>query len=201
MVYIKHNHFQSSEPCKPYADRRNRFLYAGRLTESKGIGELLAAWRLIGMKMKEAPELTICGAGELSDYIDRYIAENRIKNVSSLGELPAKEVYALMDDSKALIYPTRWFEGEPMAIIEAYDRGTPVIATDIGGVSEMIADGITGRKLSYDDMVRDIADIVTGWDDGFRYDADAIRGFASAFSRDNSIKAINAILETCKIRI
>ena len=59
----------------------------------------------------------------------------------------------------------------------------------------MISDGITGRLLSYDDMIRDIVDAVTGWEDGFSYDADSIRGFSERFSKESSIRAIKAIIE------
>lgn len=196
MVYIKRNGYGKEGPSSPYGERKNRFIYAGRLTESKGIRELLEAWKEICGKMGEtAPELLICGAGELSEYTEGYIRDNGLDKVRYAGELPGREILELMGDSKALIYPTRWYEGEPVAITEAYSCKTPVIGTDIGGVSEMISDGLTGRLLSYDDMISDIVDAVTGWEDGFSYEADGISGFSERFSKESSIKAIKAIFE------
>ncbi|MBO5551728.1 MAG: glycosyltransferase family 4 protein, partial [Lachnospiraceae bacterium] len=98
-VYIKRNSINAAHPFRPYGERGNRFLYAGRLTESKGIKELLTAWKSIEMKMNgDAPGLVICGAGELSEYIDRYISENRLRHVINQGELPKERVHALMAD-------------------------------------------------------------------------------------------------------
>ena len=194
-VYIKHNFVSSTVNSKTYSERSNRFIYAGRLTESKGIKELLCAWKILEKDMPDAPELLICGTGELAGFADEFIQENRLRHVKRTGEISGEEVSGLMADSKALIYPTRWYEGEPVAIIEAYYAGTPVIATDIGGVSEMILEGRTGIKLSYDDQISDIVNIISNWDRLYTYDIDSICRFSGKFSKNSSIKAIRAILE------
>ena len=64
------------------------FIFAGRITESKGIEMLLRAWKL----MKDtAPELNICGSGPLEDWCRRYIIEHKL-NAKMLGFLSNTEV-------------------------------------------------------------------------------------------------------------
>lgn len=196
-IYIKHNICEAScdHAVVPYDRRENIFIYAGRLTESKGIRELLAAWRIIEENSKHA-RLMICGAGELEDFVRGYIKEKGLNNVDFKGELPNDVVREYLSRSKALIYPTRWFEGEPMTIVEAYTMGTPVIATDTGSVSGMVEDGITGRKLSADMPVHDLVDIVSDWDRTFSYDSGAFSAMSAIYSRQSAINAIKTIIDT-----
>lgn len=119
------------------------FIFAGRITESKGIDMLLRAWEL----MKDtAPELIICGSGPLENWCRRYIIEHKL-NVNVLGFLSNTEVKKRIADSEALILPTQWYEGFPMIIVESYSVNTPVICTDLGNAGSIVIEGITGWKF------------------------------------------------------
>lgn len=194
-VFIKHNATVLSDKRIPYGQRRNQFIYAGRLTESKGVKELLKAWRIIeNTQGDSAPYLIICGAGELADHVRDYIEKHSLHYVNYVGEIPHDKVLSYMAESKALIYPTKWFEGEPMAMIEAYSVGTPVIASDIGGVSELIEEGHTGRKLDHKRAIGHMVDIIKKWGNSYHYDGASIRCLAEQFSQKQGINAIKAIL-------
>ena len=52
----------------------------------------------------------------------------------------------LVANSKALILPTRWYEGFPMSIVEAYSVGTPVICSVLGNIGNVVKEGIIGCK-------------------------------------------------------
>ncbi len=199
-IYIKHNHAARDVKGVKYQDRKNRFVYVGRLTREKGIPELLEAWRMLERQAGEednaaVPELVICGGGDLEEYVRKYIDTHHLHYVNYMGELPNKEAMAVTADAKSLIYPTRWFEGEPMSIIEAYMLGTPVIATDIGGVTELVEDGITGRLISYDGAVRGMVDIIQEWDRSFVYNEERMSEIADKFSKQNTVKSIKTILK------
>ena len=52
-----------------------------------------------------------------------------------------------------MIHPTKWYEGFPMTIAEAYTLGTPIIASDIGNVGDLVIDGVTGVKFKSNSVV------------------------------------------------
>lgn len=120
------------------------YIFVGRLDELKGIKILLQAWDLL---KDNAPELVICGTGPLESWCRNYIAKNRLNTVKMLGFVPNSEVKELIADSKALILPTQWYEGFPMAIVEAFSVGTPVIGSNIGNVGNLLVEGVNGWKF------------------------------------------------------
>ena len=143
-IYIKPNFTTMEIDVVPYKDRKFQMVYAGRLEKIKGVDLLLQAWMKLGDK---APKLVICGSGELQDWCSEYIANNEIENVEMRGQIPNSEVKKLIGESMAMLYPTQWYEGFPMAVAEAYTMGTPIIASDIGNVGNLVADGVSGLKF------------------------------------------------------
>ena len=109
-------------------------LYVGRLSEEKGARPLIAAWRRV-----ETP-LRVIGDGPLAAEL-RAAAP---ANVAFLGARDAEGVRAEMRRAAVLIVPSICYEGFPMVIAEAYCRGLPVIASRLGGLAEIVADGETG---------------------------------------------------------
>lgn len=145
-VFVKPNYSEKAEfPVLKYEERKNQILYAGRLDETKGVDILLKAWKLMGGK---APQLVICGTGPLETEMKEYIEKEKLQNVSMKGFLLNKEVRKLMAESKALVLPTKWYEGFPMTMVEAFSVGTPVIGSDIGNVGNLIENGKTGWKFT-----------------------------------------------------
>lgn len=145
-VFVKPNFVDSSDvDIIPYEQRKNQFIFAGRLDKLKGIDILLEAWKLFE---KEAPKLLICGTGPMVDWCNHYIKTNKLNSVEMRGFIPNIETKKIIANSKALILPTQWYEGFPMTIVEAYSVGTPVIGSDIGNVGNLIEDSTTGLKFN-----------------------------------------------------
>ena len=108
----------------------NEFLFVGRLTEDKGVRILLEAFR-------DSPwQLKIVGTGALK--ADVMAAATECSNIRYLGQLNSEEVSNLMLESTALVFPSRWYEGMPMTILESFAAGCPVIASNIGAMKSMI---------------------------------------------------------------
>ncbi len=149
-IYIKPNFTTIEEKGLEFEDRKKQIVYAGRIEKIKGLDILLQAWMKLGDK---APKLIICGSGELEGWCREYIENNEIKNVEMLGQIPNSEVKKLVGESMAIIYPTQWYEGFPMAVAEAYTMGTPIIASDIGNVGNLVEDGISGLKFKSNSVV------------------------------------------------
>jgi glycosyltransferase involved in cell wall biosynthesis len=114
------------------------FLFAGRLEEEKGIKLLLAAWRLAGLG--KATTLTIVGDGA-----DRSAVEQAARvdlSIRYLGAVPAYQVGQLLDGCAVRVVPSLWFEGFPLAVIESYARGRPVISTGMGAMRRNVTDEV-----------------------------------------------------------
>lgn len=114
-------------------------LYAGRLSEEKGIGTLLEAWRDVpGVTLK------VAGDGPLMPALAARVRDASLP-VELLGMVPREEVLRLMAGALAQVVPSRCFEGAlPLVAIEAWASGAPVVASRIGSLAEMIEDGRTG---------------------------------------------------------
>ncbi len=140
--FVVENHWQ----VVPYKSRKNQFVFAGRIDDIKGIKTLLVAWKKMGNLNSE---LIICGSGPQEKWCQNYINENKMENVKMLGFVSNQEVKQIISNSKAVIFPTQWYEGFPMVIVEAYSVGTPVIGSDIGNVNSLIIDHLTGHKFKH----------------------------------------------------
>jgi glycosyltransferase involved in cell wall biosynthesis len=113
-------------------------LFAGRLTEEKGVRTLLQAWT----KVTRPVALKIAGTGPLAAEVAAAAASN--SRIEYLGAVSRDRMIDLMSDAEALIFPSEWYEAGPMTIIEAFACGTPVIASQLGSAGCLIADGQTG---------------------------------------------------------
>ena len=122
--------------------RKDQYIYAARLEKLKGIRTLLEAWR----ELPDKP-LIICGSGPEEEWVRRYVEENRMTQVRLAGQLPHDQVLRLLAESRALILPTLWYEGQPMSILESYAVGTPVLASDLGNAGAMVLPGVTGFRF------------------------------------------------------
>ena len=145
-VFVKPNFVKGKSSFIPESERKNQFIFAGRLDKLKGIDILLGAWKLMGDK---APKLLICGTGPMEEWVRQYVEKNSLFNVEIRGFVSNTKVKQLIANSKALILPTQWYEGFPMTIVEAYSVGTPVIGSNIGNVGDLIKGGITGQSFFY----------------------------------------------------
>ena len=112
------------------------FLYVGRLTEEKGIMLLLSVFSSCPYTIK------IAGDGPLKEEVIRY--SSKYPNIEFLGTLNKAAIFSILESSSALLFPSIWFEGMPLTIIEAFACGTPVIASRLGAMETMIVSGYNG---------------------------------------------------------
>jgi len=113
----------------PSASRK--VLFVGRLSEEKGVGGLLQAWSDISADL----ELLIVGAGPLEDQLRRIAPAG----VTFTGRQPPAVVAELMLSARALVFPSTWYEGQPLTILEAAAAGLPVVLSDLGAMPEVFA--------------------------------------------------------------
>lgn len=114
-------------------------LFVGRLSEEKGLGVLVDAWK----RLRGAIPLKVIGDGPLAPQVQE--AAGRDARIEWLGRRTPAEVLAWMGEAAAVVVPSTWYETFGRTVIEAYARGTPVIASRIGALEELVRDGRTGR--------------------------------------------------------
>jgi glycosyltransferase involved in cell wall biosynthesis len=117
---------------------RTGLLYLGRLSPEKGIDTLTTAASLGSQTIR------VAGDGPADDVVRTASASNK---VVALGRLSAADASRAVASSIALVVPSVCFEGFPMVVLEAYASGTPVIASRIGSLAEVVEDGVTGRLV------------------------------------------------------
>lgn len=119
---------------------KNYYLYIGRLEEIKGVDLLLEAFSHL-----KDENLKIAGTGTRMEYYKK----NATANVEFLGFLNREELRAQLSGAKALIVSSQWYETFGMIVAEAYAARCPVIVGDIGNVSNLVDEGVTGKKFEY----------------------------------------------------
>jgi glycosyltransferase involved in cell wall biosynthesis len=114
-------------------------LFVGRLMKSKGVLGLLEASR----QLLTIP-LHIIGDGPCREQIESELNTCKLPSVNYRGRLPREETLAAMKNARFLVFPSEWYEGFPVTIAEAFACGVPVVASRLGAMQEIIADGVTG---------------------------------------------------------
>jgi glycosyltransferase involved in cell wall biosynthesis len=127
------------------------FVYAGRLTEDKGVDILIDAWR----QARIDSTLTIMGAGPLESLV--LAASEEMPSIRFLGVMPRQDLLEVMARSRAVIVPSRWYEGFPLTVLEAFACRRPVIAAGHGSLAEVVTDGENGLTFRPSDPA-DLAD-------------------------------------------
>lgn len=122
-----------------------RILTVARLDPEKGLDYgIRAVAELIGKNPGRRITYRIIGDGVRREALHALIAELGLANhVSLLGPKPTKAVIEHMLDSHAFLLPSL-AEGTPTVLLEAQATGLPVIATDVGGVRDIVRDGVAG---------------------------------------------------------
>lgn len=121
-----------------YKEKENYVLYFGRFSEEKGIRTLLEV-------CKELPEVkfVFAGFGALEDEI------RKVPNIECVGFKSGKELHNLISKAKFSVYPSEWYENCPFSVMESIMFATPVIASKIGGLPELVQDGVNGILFEY----------------------------------------------------
>ena len=87
--------------------------------------------------------IDIIGEGELSAQA-RQLANTLGVDACFHGYQRGESLYTIIQSARAVVLPSEWYENAPISILEAYALGKPVIGADIGGIPEMIKEGVTG---------------------------------------------------------
>jgi glycosyltransferase involved in cell wall biosynthesis len=115
-------------------------LFIGVLEPYKNIDGLAEAWRLARPKA----ELRIVGKGTRTDVVSSLVREGL---ATWQPELSTDEVVRALDEASVLILPSR-SEGMGRVVIEAQLRGRPVLGSNVGGIPDLVTDGVNGKLFA-----------------------------------------------------
>ncbi|GAA1295695.1 glycosyl transferase [Planotetraspora silvatica] len=141
------SNFADPSGVTPKSQPGGPLVCVGRLHETKGVDTAIRAMGLLG----SASRLVVAGDGPERANLERLAEQVAPGRVRFLGRISRQEVLDLLISATALLVPSRWYENQPMTILEAYSCGVPVIGTSLGGVSELVIDGATGRLIPPDE--------------------------------------------------
>jgi glycosyltransferase involved in cell wall biosynthesis len=143
--------FPNGVDCAPYATLARtpslpgvplRLLYIGRLVREKGLYELLQGLAL-ARSQGVAAELVIAGAGPEEARLQQAAVAHGLEGVSFRGTVRGAAKMTLLERADVFVLPS-YAEGLPYALLESMAAGVPVIATRVGWIPELVADGING---------------------------------------------------------
>jgi glycosyltransferase involved in cell wall biosynthesis len=157
----------------PPAEAPRHGLYAGRLVEEKGVETAIAAAAQAGVP------LAVAGSGPAEEAL-RALAGRLGAPVSFLGRLGAEELAEVRREAAFCVVPSRWDEPCPYAAIESMAAGVPVLASQLGGLPEVV-DG--DSLLPPRDVARWAEAMGALWNDGARRSARAVAALARARER------------------
>lgn len=119
------------------------FLFMGWLEEFKGVLDLVDAVEAYKTEL-EGAKFEVCGDGSLSSRVRKEVAERGLSDHFIFrGWVKGEDYRAALERADVLVMPSRR-EGLPNAALEAMASGLPVIATRVGGLPDLVQDGLTG---------------------------------------------------------
>ncbi|MFC3771473.1 glycosyltransferase family 4 protein [Paenibacillus sp. GCM10012303] len=124
-----------------------RFTFVGHFGYHKGVQFLLEA--LNKLKNRDHIMINLVGDGEQRNNYEKYIKENNLeKNIEFWGKVKNENIEKVYSQTDILILPSIWNENQPVSITEAMAARIPVIASNAGGIPEMIIHNKTGFLFS-----------------------------------------------------
>lgn len=181
---------------QPAAGDRVHVLFLGDVEDHKGAFLLLEAWgRLVEQTSPGVADLVVAGSGQVSRARSRVQELGLAEQVQVTGWIEPTKVETLLTRSHVLVLPSR-YEGQPMAVLEAMAHGLCVVATDVGGIPDLLGD--CGVLVPPDDVeaLTDALRLVIL--DAERRASFGARGFARVqerFDVDTTWRALAALYE------
>jgi glycosyltransferase involved in cell wall biosynthesis len=150
-IRIKYNTIR--ERALPPRQPGRHFLSMSRLVPEKGVDVLLEGWKRAFPS--GGPPLHLTASGDAFDEL--YGRYGELPDVSFLGQVERSVLYDELVSARAVIVPSRCYEGFPRVVAEAYAVGVPIVASRTGSLTELVEEGVTGLQTTVgdpDDMAR-----------------------------------------------
>lgn len=140
--------FIDTEKCKRGDNfaKEDYYCYVGRLSHEKGTQTLIEAANMLPNR-----RLVVVGGGPIEEEL-RSVAGT---HVDFVGFKQWDEIKTLVGRARFVVVPSEWYENNPLSVIEAKSLGTPVLGANVGGIPELIQNGVSGMTFES----RNVADL------------------------------------------
>ena len=128
-LVVSHNGVEIPEEYNKKPSASNKLIYLGRLTEDKGILDLVEAMKAVESDFK----LDVYGTGPLL----RTLQDLNLQNISFKGFKNKYEIFKEFLNTRAVIFPTKLYEGQGMVPVEAGAFGVPTVSPNLGGMKQL----------------------------------------------------------------
>lgn len=193
-VWVKPNFYPGMPNVIPWSERPDRVVFAGRLSEEKGVAHLLDAWIAWG---RSAPELRILGDGPLRRSLETKARASGCARVAFLGQVASAVAETEISRARLLVLPSVWFETFGMVLREAFAFGTPAAVSDIGPLPSVVEQGLTGIVFAPGDPAALLKAVREVWGSPAleRMGAAARTRFESRYSEDANYRQLMSIYQ------
>jgi len=152
--------FIDIEKCKKdHYERGNFYCFIGRLSNEKGAATLIEAAKQLPYK------LIVIGGGPLEEEL----RANGSDNIEFVGFKQWDDIKELVGEARFSVIPSEYYENNPLSVIEAQCLGTPVLGAKIGGIPELIEEGMTGMTFESGNVMDLKEKIEMMWNASFDY--------------------------------
>jgi len=157
----------------PSFNKSEYFVYLGRLTQVKGIETLCRVAAELPYK------LIVIGGGDMESDLRKMYAG---KSIEFKGQKNWNEIRPILESARFMVIPSEWSENNPLSVIESQSLGTPVLGARIGGIPELIEEGVSGMTFesgNAEDLKTKIIDMFSAKFDYQDISKDALSKYSS----------------------
>lgn len=185
-LIVLNNFIEESKVKNPDFDKKDYYIYVGRISQVKGLRTLCEAASQLPYK------LIIVGDGELRQELQKKYAS--APQIEWKGQLHWDKIRPLLEGAKFMTLPSEWLENNPLSIIESHSLGTPVLGANIGGIPELITQD-NGKVFESGNEKAFINSIQEIWNQTFDYQCIATNAIARYSSSSYLETLVNGIYE------
>lgn len=176
-------------------------VFVGRLDPNKGLHELVDALARLGRRHER---LRLCLAGEGDrDTIARYAAARGVgPALSFAGWVAGERKRLVLAEADVFVLPS-YIENLPMSVLEAMAAGLPVVATDVGGIPELVKDDVNGRLVAPRDveaLTAALGDVLDDPELRLRMGRAGRQLFIDSFAPARSLEQLEEVYRRCGAR-
>lgn len=133
---------------------RPYLLFFGRLSAEKGVDTLLRAFDLAAPSLPQGMRLIVVGDGpDAVEFKNLAASLDRASCIEFVGYQSGNTLQEYVERASFAISSSQWRENMPYSIVEAFAAGTPVVGTRIGGIPELVSEGVTGYVCEPGDVL------------------------------------------------
>ena len=186
--------------------KENQVLFVGSITKVKGIHYLIEAFAKIEKAFPHVRLLIVGGILDCNYYkfLKQLTASYGLEDkVDFMPHLPQKDLAKLMSKSLVLVLPSV-SEGLPRVLIESLAAGTPVIASNVGGIPDVVDDGVDGflfEKGKIEELAEKIKFFLEDKNRSYSFGERGRQKVLKLFSPEKYVEGYRKIFETCKKKI